>query len=96
MSNFLGGENHAGEAVLGNEQTFPANFSHCRSCGINFSDHDGVSVTCYKLQESNAYNAMLVQERALLVAQRDTAMRQAEQAISLLQHINSLAHGTSR
>jgi len=95
MTNFLGGE-IAGEDVFGNEQTSPANFSHCRACGINFSEHDGVSVTCYKLQEANAYNAMLVQERAMLVAQRDTAMRQAEQAISLLQHINSMAHGTSR
>ena len=95
MSNFLGGE-IAGEAVLGNEQPSPANFSRCRSCGIDFSEHDGVSVTCYKLQEANAYNAMLAQERAMLVAQRDTAMRQAEQAISLLQHINSMAHGTSR
>jgi len=93
MSNFLGRENHAGEAVLGNEQTSLANFSHCRSCGVNFSDHDGVSVTCYKLQEANAYNALLIQERALLVAQRDTAMRQADQAISLLQHLNNLSHG---
>ena len=94
MSNFLGGE-IAGEDVFGNEQTSPANFSRCRSCGIDLSEHDGVSVTCYKLQEANAYNALLIQERALLVAQRDTAMRQAEQAISLLQHINSRADGQS-
>jgi hypothetical protein len=93
---FLGGENHAGEDVLGNDKTSPAAFAHCRACGIHLSEHDGVSVTCYQLQEANAYNALLIQERALLVAQRDTAMRQAKQAISLLQHINSMAHGTSR
>jgi len=95
MINFLGGENAEGD-VLANDQAPSANFYNCRSCGTNFSEHDGVSVTCYKLQEANAYSALLIQERALLVAQRDTAMRQAEQAISLLQHINSMAHGTSR